>query len=1256
MELPDRLDLRDHASPSPRSSDDDASDRRDLVLLIHGTGGADIADEGEAWWQRGSKFHQRLSDGLEPVVDVQPAGHVFHWSGVNSEAERVAAGLELLEQLQALESQGRRYHLIGNSHGGSVIWHALTASARSDEQLTGLKSWITVATPFIHVDPRPFDKWTLLPWLTTLVFGYLSFRFIEPYLHHVAEIWAVTGLSVPLVLPLLWSVILIVGVGLLTKAVRRLWSRRRIALDNQAAERAFSWYGHIWMALWSSEDEVINGLVTSLSGAGEIIPRSRFDFRRVGSALWGVVAAPFKLIYNHALAAAGDEFIWDRLRARLQGNDRSGDWVTGVSPAPVRGCACWPELPESFQSAQKTLANRNGASFIESFRSSFGLIASGRQGVAGLVNHLKTNLSFSDLVHTSFFEVDGVEKILLAYIGPRLRGSRAYARPELAPDVADWLAAGACELPEENTNQTLLRSDGTSSLRMLKAILIASFVGLAGVSVQVLSGTVVREYTPRFQVRALMETTPMRRVSLGPRAEFWVDPRVFNWLSALVRVGELPVALEQASWFRYEVADMAYSTILSALLRLGMEEEARALLAEQSLLLDQTGRIADTLQRDGAVDALELLATNLPPLSKGSAAYRPEHVLQLAVDALADAGRISAAIQLVVNVEDGIETDGSWATVAFHVAAAGDTYRASLLTEQIAERANKLVAYQSILDSGAADEDLVDKVIDDVLFAFGEMPSCPSDTSMVPERDGGEAWVDRLIRLGRVDDAIDLASICSDGSGLIGAVVAPLIQSARLDDLQQLIEDESVAPDKATLQGVAFTEFLRRGNVRQAQALAGPFDWASVTPAAIGGIARLLMSTDDDAGIDALIGELDRRGDTSAEGSDRLQFSIMRFVAATSRDPGQRAAHVDRLLAVAEGFDWSTLDAFDDTPAGEFMDTPMSDSASESMSQALESLAEIGYVDVAEQLADQRRAWPGRADPYREIAVRHLAAADINAADRAIDKGIGLSWAELDFSILADKIQDAATRERIEEELNGVLESGFDSERAWLGFSLMLVASNRSDQATEYVDRLTDDSLRDQLLIALMEHQLSTRQYDKSDSNLVKLSTDGGQTMALELFKALADGHAGSREPEDASSRRNLAISPDLEQAKRFADLISVSRFRARAYAYLAGALRRSGASSAESTRWLSMAGQLVADDAELANADEVRSLIAEQQAEQYRWNSAAAVCRDCNPIAVIMTNARVLDLIWYRETLLSRNDALYGTYSREFEYLSSSE
>src|SRR4051794_31883580 len=90
----------------------------EVVLLIHGTGAAADADDGQKWWQRGSNFVRYLESHFGSSISCQET--VFHWSGANSERARRAAGERLLSVLSSYEKQGRRYHLIGHSHGGSV--------------------------------------------------------------------------------------------------------------------------------------------------------------------------------------------------------------------------------------------------------------------------------------------------------------------------------------------------------------------------------------------------------------------------------------------------------------------------------------------------------------------------------------------------------------------------------------------------------------------------------------------------------------------------------------------------------------------------------------------------------------------------------------------------------------------------------------------------------------------------------------------------------------------------------------------------------------------------------------------------------------------------------------------------------------------------------------------------------------------------------------------------------------------------------
>jgi hypothetical protein len=202
-----------------------AGTSNDLVILVHGTklstkrhddtsAPDDQGDHG-AWWQP-DRARDWLKAHLPPGTSVSDESFIsFAWDGRNSQVSRLEAGNTLLALLLMLEQEGRRYHLVGHSHGGSVIREALISSeitkrqrmvdaelrralnkpeilrgkqpiipARWDEyapwwikhksrylpvppeyraiapfiELRGLRSWTTVGTPFLHYLParRPF--------------------------------------------------------------------------------------------------------------------------------------------------------------------------------------------------------------------------------------------------------------------------------------------------------------------------------------------------------------------------------------------------------------------------------------------------------------------------------------------------------------------------------------------------------------------------------------------------------------------------------------------------------------------------------------------------------------------------------------------------------------------------------------------------------------------------------------------------------------------------------------------------------------------------------------------------------------------------------------------------------------------------------------------------------------------------------------------------------------------------------------------
>ena len=101
-----------------------------VIVTVHGTNDADVSDEGRRWWQHGSQFTEKLKERLTErgvAAEILP----FHWSGANSDYDRLRGAAELRRVLQRLARSGRRHAVIAHSHGGNVTQEALARASCS---------------------------------------------------------------------------------------------------------------------------------------------------------------------------------------------------------------------------------------------------------------------------------------------------------------------------------------------------------------------------------------------------------------------------------------------------------------------------------------------------------------------------------------------------------------------------------------------------------------------------------------------------------------------------------------------------------------------------------------------------------------------------------------------------------------------------------------------------------------------------------------------------------------------------------------------------------------------------------------------------------------------------------------------------------------------------------------------------------------------------------------------------------------------
>src|ERR1700754_334345 len=460
----------------------------EIVFLIHGTG-AGIADEAAPrWWQSDSTFARKLA---EAIGKQRVLGPRFLWGqgGANSELARREGGAKLFQDLDVLEQSNSPYHLVGHSHGGSVIWHALVQSARQGKRLKGLKTWTTIGTPFLEFGPDPVALWqpaglaattatlALLGSSISTFFAQRAVIFFEGSLSAVVAVATLGLLLAFLWLYFLFRIVLLVRQFSAARATR--------AAERQAAD----WYGDQWLCLWHDKDEPIAGLQASLSEPPELIPRMA---RPPRSLPLRVLLAP----YDWLAALFGDAFAWTAIMAKLQGSDVIGNVMLSAGPAPSALAPGWPSLFPSLATLLKSSADARAGASAGRLRDALVAAAKDSSGAAALTEIAKI-IGWDELIHTSYFGAQGLGELI----------ARSIANGPLPAGVpADFKRLPSAWGANRRYRERSFR------LAAASAALVGVLSLLLGVSFNATYGSSIEPLTDAFQVSTIAEVYDKRRI------------------------------------------------------------------------------------------------------------------------------------------------------------------------------------------------------------------------------------------------------------------------------------------------------------------------------------------------------------------------------------------------------------------------------------------------------------------------------------------------------------------------------------------------------------------------------------------------------------------------------------------------------------------------------------------------------------------------------------------------------------------------
>lgn len=144
-----------------------------VIILVHGTFAATEELSSACWWHSNGETADALKASLAGQGLAGAEVESFQWSGKNEMPARRHGARMLARRLMDLEREGRSYHIVAHSHGGSVAWWALVRLWLGGFDAAALRSFVTVGTPFLHFQPvslrMPMIAATMAAAVTTML-------------------------------------------------------------------------------------------------------------------------------------------------------------------------------------------------------------------------------------------------------------------------------------------------------------------------------------------------------------------------------------------------------------------------------------------------------------------------------------------------------------------------------------------------------------------------------------------------------------------------------------------------------------------------------------------------------------------------------------------------------------------------------------------------------------------------------------------------------------------------------------------------------------------------------------------------------------------------------------------------------------------------------------------------------------------------------------------------------------------------------